>query len=309
MSTSQADQSGDNPLDRGLAIVFQRHPLLYLINLLTTLPGLLLTIWLLGSGRGGVSWHNLPTRVLVVSVLSLLVLRPIGNAACLHVISQGLIGQRVRLQAALSFAVTEYIPLVVTSFMAWACIGMAFIAGLLPYYAAARIWPRGMGLFGLTILLAPILALVVCVWLTFVPQVVIVEDQLGSSAIYRSRDLVRNEFWGIVMGIVALAIVFFALHWVTGYVEVLFPYRETHTLHISGRALQVSRVTNPSNRGINLVARELVTALTLTLSAVWWTLFYFDIRLRSGNFDLQAAALRQTKKELTVQAGEPELAE
>src|SRR5262249_38183014 len=124
-------------LDRGLKILFARLGTFYVINLIVLTPLLLYQVVspsLLQSAAsqgGAAAAFPLMFGLLFVLVLTV-VLAYIGEAACLHVIGQEFIGEKVTVGAALGFAMQRFGTLFGVSLLVGLLVGVGGCMCIVP---------------------------------------------------------------------------------------------------------------------------------------------------------------------------------
>jgi hypothetical protein len=244
-----------------------RLPTYYAINFIVLAPVLLVELAIPLLQTGGVGPRNPNAGIIaggrLFAFVLMLILQPIATAAILHIIAQEFIDQRASMGDALRFALSRFGALFVAS----------FLAGLI-------IW------LGLILCLVP--GILFAIWYVFVGQVVVVEGLRGDRALARSKELTQG-YRGRVFG---MAVLFFIIAMLLGagafVLERLLPGNE---MVITQAGLRQS--PNLRNEVIQIVLSTALNFLVQTYSAICFTLFYFDLRIRKEGFDLELAAKQQ----------------
>src|SRR5262249_28871 len=144
-------------LTRGMHLFVTRLPYFLVIELIVQSP--VLAIQLLFPDLA----VRPNTQVLIV-LLPLIVLGPIGSAAILRIITQTYLERPVSLADAFQFAVSKFLPLFGTSILFGFGVVLGCLACIIPGIYFAIIW-------------------------AFFAQVVVMENESGSRALGRSKEL------------------------------------------------------------------------------------------------------------------------
>jgi hypothetical protein len=259
-------------LDRGIKLLTSRLLTFYVINLIVLAP-ILVTQMIMPqfggmpndravAGAGPAQLAQAFTGLLLI-FLGLL-LQPMGTAACLHVISQEFVDRHIGIGTAFRFALKHF----------WSLLWASILVGLVVTVGYMMCCVPGFLFY---------------VWYIFVPQVVVVENCSGASALTRSKDLTSGFRWRI-FGVYALFAAFGAIFvCVSLALGFLFPVMSQVNTD-AGPTL----VRNETNYLIELLVRYVLNILVSSYAAVCWTLFYFDLRIRKEGLDLELAAQQQS---------------
>lgn len=253
-------------LDRGLKMLLARLPSYYAINVIVLLPYLLFQLampaWQTGPMTGRAA-AGIFLSVPLLALLLLIILRPIGTAAILHIVAQEFIDQRASMGDAFRFAFHRFGRL----------LGASLLAGLI----------IGVGMF---LCLVP--GILFAIWYVFVGQVVVVEGLKGDRALARSKDLTSGHRMRVFGMFLLFIVIGGVLGYLAGLLNTVLPSTEM-VPSASGPRI----IINFGNYAIQTVVGVLVNILVESYGAICWTLFYFDLRNRKEGFDLELAARQQ----------------
>jgi hypothetical protein len=279
--------------DRGLKVLLAKLPTFYAINMLVLIPLFALNLFFPLIMQGGAG-HGLGTALLVtfgaflLLIVILVILQPLATGAILHVIAQDFVNRDTSVGDALQFSLSRFGRLLGTSILAGLIIGIGFILFCIP------------GIF-------------FSIWYAFIAQIVVVENLGGISALSRSKKL-GEGFYGRILGISFMVGVLFLL-W-GGAQQLLNKVIPTNGPPVVAPGLQRELPGAPGgapqfdlrdfapgefyyhNYVIQQVIDFLVRVLLQSYSAVCWTLFYFDLRIRKEGFDLELAAQEESEDRL-----------
>lgn len=167
-----------------------------------------------------------------------LIILPLTNAAVIYAVAQRYLGSPVTVMEAIQKGASKIVPLIWTSIL----MGLAIMGGLI-------------------LLIIP--GILFALWFGLAQHVVVLEDQSGSAALGRSKNLVRPYLGTFLMLGFLMFVIAFLLGLGTGLVQDLY-------LHAAA----------------NVVANAVVTLL----SAAVFVVFYFSCRSGVENFDLEHLA-------------------
>jgi hypothetical protein len=261
-------------LDRGLKLLFARLPTYYAINLLVLFPVLIAQLLQAALQTQEIDPSNQSQMGIFLGVMLLtlvlalfsLVFQPFGLAATLYIVWQEFLDRPAGLGAALRFAFSRF--------------GQLFLSVLM----------RGLVvLLGFCFCIVP--GIVLLVWFNFIPEIVVVEGIWGPDSFKRSMQLAEGFFWRIlglgILLIIAQLILQGGFFLGNEYVvQRIIPYYEKVPTQFGEQQV----ITNFPVYAVLIVAEFLLNILVQTFSAVCWTLFYFDLRIRKEGFDLEQAA-------------------
>jgi hypothetical protein len=260
-------------LDRGLKILFARLPTLYAISFITLAPFLayqLIAVPLIQTDPGTPPTPEQLLLTLVVSLgtlVLLVLLPPIGNAAILHVIGKEFVDERIGIGEAFSFALRRFWSLLGTSVLYGLIWTAGLCAGLVPGFLVAVVY----GLYA---------------------QIVVMEGLGGMPSLHRSQALVKGFGWRLFFVYFLLIVVLLVVQYVlAGVLEVVLPaYGRIQTplgmlpggpvIHFGNFVLDNSIVFL-----VNIFLQVYLTVCT--------TLVYFDLRIRKEGFDLELAVRKE----------------
>lgn len=290
-------------LDRTVKLFTSRLWTFFTINLIMLAPGLLFQIAqpmikdYLNPRRGqqieiGAGPILALALFFIAGILLTMVFTYIGTAATLHVIAEEFVDRRVGVSEAIKFASKRFWSILVASLQAGLIIALAFslsVGGGLVFclvVAATSGSPLLGILLGLMVMPASLIpGILFMVWYAFVTQVVVVEELPASQALARSKDLTGGYRWRVFgVGILLFAIFLFLVI-LAGVLGQYLPNEEKVPAEGGVRL-----VMNMRNYSINVVVQFLINTLLQSLSAICWTLFYFDLRIRKEGFDLEESA-------------------
>jgi hypothetical protein len=118
--------------------------------------------------------------------------------------------------------------------------------------------------------------IIFAVFFVFTSCVCILEGRFGTTAMARSRELVRNHFWRVV-GLGAIMILInWALSWGIGA--------------FSGLAIPALVENIVTQQVLSQALNQVVTMIITPIFSVAWILLYYDIRIRKEGFDLEVLA-------------------
>jgi hypothetical protein len=254
-------------LDRGIKLLLARLPAFYLINLIVLSPLLIVMVFVFPTMLSSDSPEQAAFAALGsfgVSGLLTLLLQPIGTAAILYIITQEYVDRRVTIGQALSFALSRFGALLLTSILR----GLIVFLGLFLCLV-------GSIYFGLIY--------------TFVPQVVVLEGLSGTEALSRSKNLISG-YIGRTFGILFLIGLggFFLTQILILPLNQLLPF-QTMVPAAGGMRMEF----NTTNFMINQGVTQLLNILIQSYTAVCATLLYLDLRIRKEGLDLELAAQQQ----------------
>jgi hypothetical protein len=253
-------------LDRGLKLLFARLPVFYAINLIILLPTIVVEVVgplvLRNDGGNGAGAEQLALAgITLVAVFVSVVLRPIATAAILHIVMEEYAARRTSMTAALAFAMSRFLPLLVASFLVGVLVFIGTCLCCVPGIYFAVIY-------------------------SFVGQVVVLERLGVGESLQRSQNLVTGFWWRVfgvlfLIGLVALA--------VQGVIAMClaFALPSEKIIPVQGGGFRVE--VNPLNHVISSLTGQLVQILFASYIAVCTTLLYLDLRIRKEGFDLELA--------------------
>lgn len=122
---------------------------------------------------------------------------------------------------------------------------------------------------GIVLLIVP--GLIFAVWLIFIPTIVIMENTWGLSALKRSRNLVKGNFWRLSLLFIVMMFIAGAIGGLLGAIYGLLSYFV------------------PGIIGGNIVLLFLIAVIQVTgniLGSITLILFYYDLRVRKEAYDI-----------------------
>jgi hypothetical protein len=264
-------------LDRGLKILFARLPTLYSISFITLAPLLvyqLIALPIIQTDPGAPPTPEKLLLTLAVSLgtlLLLIILPPIGNAAILHVIGKEFVDERIGIGEAFSFSLGRFWSLLGTSML----YGLIFTAGLCSCCVPGFIVAVFYGLYA---------------------QIVVMEGIGGMPSLNRSKMLVTGFGWRLFFVYFLLMVVLMAVNYLlAGILEAVFPaYGRIQT---PLGMLPGGPVINFGFFVLDNVIVFLVSIFLQVYLAVCTTLVYLDLRIRKEGFDLELAARKEANEE------------
>jgi hypothetical protein len=244
-------------LSRGMSMFGKRLPYFFIIQFVVLLPSFAMQAMS----------PFVPVGVDMLVLITGLVLGPIGSAAMLRIIVQEYLDGQVSLGEAFQFALGRFLPLLGTSLLVGLCVVVGLFLCCIPGIYMAVIW-------------------------SMISQVVVVENQSGTQAMGRSRDLVRGHFGqvfgmlfllGLVTGLLNFGLVF--------ALSAVFPHREM----VPGQnpnPFAPGIITNYPNYLIVILATTIIGDLLQAYTAVCVTFMYFELRRRKEGYDLREGYAR-----------------
>jgi hypothetical protein len=206
----------------------------------------------------------------LIRLLELLFVGPILIAAATMAISERFLDRDIGITEAYKRILRRFFPLLGTILLTGAIISAVLLGCVFLGFSAilAGVQP---GLIMVT--LGLVLAGVLWIWYTFIPQTVVIEGEGGITAMKRSKYLVKGYF---LKAFVLIVLVFIAVALITGIisfgiVKALFFLGEYGQLLAEGTSNVVSVFLEP-----------------FRIAAV--TLLYYDFRIRKEGFDLEIMA-------------------
>ncbi len=189
-------------------------------------------------------------------LIGVYLIAPITNAALVYAIATAYLGQPISLGGAFGKAMGRILPLLGT----WLLVGLAIMGGMI---------------------LCIIPGILAAFYFTLATQVVILEDLAGTSAMSRSRELMRGNIGQIFVLGLLLAII------------------------NGGLSLSAELIPQPHAQA---VAIAIVMGITTILYSTALVVFYFSCRCKLENFDLALLAESVGEKPPTdPMIGDPEL--
>lgn len=166
----------------------------------------------------------------------------------------------IKIKDAFSKITTRFLPLLGTVFLAGTIISSGFILG----FIFLGLNPQ---LTAFIFLVAPLLAFILWVWFSLVPQVVIIEGEGGIGAMKRSKYLIAGFFRKSFILIVITFLVFSLISWLASFsVNKILKY-------------------DSSLFGDNL--SNIISIIIEPFRMTIITLLYFDLRARKEGFDIE----------------------
>lgn len=181
--------------------------------------------------------ENLPIT-LAIGLFGGLIILPLTNAAIIYAVAERYLGKSITARQAISKGLSKIVPLVGTSIL----MGLAIMGGLL---------------------LCVIPGILFALWFGLAQHVVVLEDVSGTTALGRSKQLVR-PYLGTFL---ALGLVVFIIAFLLG--------------------MGVAFVPSPP---VSMVVGIIINAAVTMFSAAAFVVYYFSCRCGLENFDLEHLA-------------------
>lgn len=178
------------------------------------------------------------------ALIGALIILPLTNAAVIHAVAQRYLGNEATVLGSIQKGVSKILPLIWTSIL----MGLAIMGGLILFIIPGILF---------------------ALWFGLAQHVVVLEDESGTTALGRSKTLVRPYLGTFLM----LGILIFAITFLLG--------------------LGAGFIQQPH---LQAVAQVLINAVVTLLSTAVFVVFYFSCRSGVENFDLEhlAASVGQT---------------
>ena len=128
-----------------------------------------------------------------------LLLNMLASAAIVKGIDDRLAGRKSEEGEVAMFTLKKFVPLTVTTLIAMTMVGVGLIFCIVPFF-------------------------VLGVYLTFVPQVIMIEGRWGFGAVGRSFSTVDGNFWATLLVILIYMLAYFFIASVASYAILLTPY-------------------------------------------------------------------------------------
>ncbi len=225
------------------------------------------------SGADATQMTNYGASVIALSIvrlLEVLLIAPVLIAAMTMAISERFLSRDIGITEAYRKVMRRFLPLLGTILLTGAIISVVLVSCVLMGLSMLTAGSRpGM----LMIMIGLILAAVLWIWYTFIPQTVVLEAEGGISAMKRSKYLVKGHF---AKAFILLVLVYVAIALIT----------EIVSFSVLKGLFFLAPYSAPLAEGTSNVLSILLEPFRI--AAI--TLLYYDFRIRKEGFDLEIMA-------------------